>query len=119
MTGEIIAAAIDTHRHLGPGLLESVYEECMVVELEERGLQINRQLELPIIYKGKRLNSGYRIDSLINDEVIVELKSIQGIVPIHEAQLLTYLKLSQKRYGLLLNFNVPVMKQGLRRLLNG
>lgn len=119
MTGEIIGAAIDVHRYLGPGLLESAYEECMHIELSERGLQVERQRELPILYKGRRLNAGYRIDLLVNEEVIVELKSVQKIEPIHEAQLLTYLKLAEKRYGLLLNFNVSVMKQGIRRLLNG
>ena len=119
LTGEIIGAAIDVHRYLGPGLLESAYEECMHIELSERGLQVERQRELPIFYKGRRLNAGYRIDLLVNEEVIVELKSVQKIEPIHEAQLLTYLKLAEKRYGLLLNFNVPVMKQGIRRLLNG
>jgi GxxExxY protein len=119
LTGEIIGAAIKVHRYLGPGLLESAYEECLVLELSECGLQVERQLELPICYRDKRLDVGYRIDLLVNQQVIVELKSIQRFEPIHEAQLLTYLKLSAKRYGLLLNFNVPVMKQGIKRLLNG
>ena len=102
----------------GPGLLESVYEECMTYELLDLGLQVERQLELPVLYKGKKLNVGYRIDLLINQLVIVELKSVQHLEKIHEAQLLTYLKMAKKRFGLLLNFNVPVMKQGIRRLLN-
>ena len=119
LTGEIIGAAIDIHRILGPGLLESTYEESMVFELSERGFTIRRQLELPVRYKGKQLNAGYRIDLLINEDVIVELKSIQRIEPINEAQFLTYLKLADKRFCLLLHFNVPVMKQGIRRLING
>lgn len=119
LTGEIVGSAIEVHRRLGPGLLESAYEECLVFELMERGLQIERQLDLPIHYKGSRLNAGYRIDLLVNKQVVVELKSVRKLEPIHEAQLLTYLRLAEKRYGLLLNFNVPVMKQGIRRLLNG
>ena len=119
LTGEIIGAAIEVHRNLGPGLLESIYEECMVHELVERDLFVNRQLELPVKYKGKSLSATYRIDLLVNDKVIVELKTVQRIEPVHEAQLLTYLKLAKKRYGLLMNFNVPVMKRGIRRLLNG
>jgi GxxExxY protein len=119
ITGKIIGAAIEVHRLLGPGLLESVYEECLVLELSECKLHIERQLELPIRYRNKQLDVGYRVDLLVNQQVIVELKSVQKIESIHEAQLLTYLKLSAKRYGLLLNFNVPVMKQGIKRLLNG
>jgi GxxExxY protein len=119
LTGEIIGAAIEVHRYLGPGLLESVYEECLAAEFVDRGFKIERQLELPVSYKGKRLNAAYRIDFLINSNVIVELKVVQKIEPVHKAQLLTYLKLAAVRYGLLLNFNVPVMKQGVCRLLNG
>ena len=119
LTREIIGAAIEIHRILGPGLLESTYEECMVFELSERGIGVRRQLEIPVRYKGRRLNAGYRVDLMVNEEVIVELKSIQRIEPIHEAQLLTYLRVADKRFGLLLNFNVPVMKQGIRRLING
>ena len=119
LTSEIISSAIEVHRHLGPGLLESTYEECMAFELRQRGLTVERQLELPIFYKGSQLEQNYRIDLLINKQVIIELKSINKIEPIHDAQLLTYLKLANKRFGLLLNFNVPVMKQGIKRLLNG
>ena len=119
LTGEIIGAAIEVHRHLGPGLLESVYEEGLMYELSQQGLAVQRQLELPVIYKGKQLNTNYRIDLLVNNEVIVELKSVQRIENIHKAQLLTYLKMSKLRYGLLLNFNVAIMKQGICRLLNG
>ena len=119
LTNEIIGSAIEVHRNLGPGLLESTYEECMAFELRQRGLTVERQLELPILYKGSQLEQNYRIDLLINNQVIIELKSVNKIEPIHDAQLLTYLKLANKRYGLLLNFNVPVMKQGIKRLLNG
>ena len=103
LTGEIIGAAIEIHRHLGPGLLESAYEECMVFELRKRGLQVESQVVLPVLYKGNRLNAGYRIDLRVNQQVIVELKSVRTIESIHKAQLLTYLKLAGIRYGLLLN----------------
>ena len=119
LTSTIIGAAIEVHRHLGPGLLESVYEESLVYELTGLGLLVSRQQELPLIYKGIQLNANYRIDILVNKEVILELKSVQKIENIHKAQLLTYLKMANLRCGLLLNFNVPVMKQGICRLLNG
>jgi GxxExxY protein len=119
LTGEIIGAAIEVHRHLGPGLLESAYEESIMHELESRKLSVKRQLELPLMYKGIQLNANYRIDLLVNDLVIIELKSVQRIENIHKAQLLTYLKLAKLRHGLLLNFNVPMMKQGICRLVNG
>ena len=119
LTSEIISSAIEVHRNLGPGLLESTYEECMTFELQERGLTVKRQLELPILYKGNKLEQNYKIDLLVNNQVIVELKSVNKVEPIHDAQLLTYLKLANKRYGLLLNFNVPIMKLGIKRLLNG
>ena len=119
LTSEIIGSAIEVHRNLGPGLLESTYEECLVFELQERDLIVKRQHEIPVLYKGKKLEQNYRIDLLVNNQVIVELKSIKKIERIHDAQLLTYLKLANKKYGLLLNFNVPVMRQGIRRLLNG
>jgi GxxExxY protein len=119
LTNEIIGSAIEVHRNLGPGLLESTYEACMAFELQQRDLNVERQLELPILYKGKKLEHNYRIDLIVNNQVIIELKSINKIEPIHDAQLLTYLKLANKRYGLILNFNVPVMRQGIRRLLNG
>ena len=119
LTNEIIGSAIEVHRNLGPGLLESTYEECMAYELQERELTIKRQIEIPVLYKGTQLEQNYRIDLLVNNQVIIELKSVNKLEPVHDAQLLTYLKLANKRYGLLLNFNVPVMKQGIRRLLNG
>lgn len=119
LTNEIIGSAIEVHRNLGPGLLESTYEECLAFELQERKLKVERQLELPILYKGNQLDQNYRIDLLVDNQVVIELKSVNKIEPIHDAQLLTYLKLANKRYGLLLNFNVPIMKQGIKRLLNG
>ena len=119
LTSVIIGSAIEVHRNLGPGLLESTYEECMAFELQERKLIVQRQHEIPVLYKGNKLGQKYRIDLLVNNQVIIELKSIKKIEPIHDAQLLTYLKLANIRYGLLLNFNVPVMKQGIKRLLNG
>lgn len=118
LTAVIIGAAIEVHRHLGPGLLESAYESCLAFEFQEQGLSYQRQLALPINYKGQPLDLDYRIDFMVNDQVIIELKSVKHIEPIHEAQLLTYLKLAKKRYGLLLNFNVPIMKQGIKRMLN-
>ena len=119
LTSEIIGSAIEVHRNLGPGLLESTYEECMAFELQCRYLIVKRQHEIPVLYKGRKLEQNYRIDLLVNNQVIVELKSVNKIEPIHNAQLLTYLKLSKKKYGLLLNFNVPVMRQGIKRILNG
>ncbi len=119
LTGEIIGAAIAVHRELGPGLLESTYEECLVVELEDCGLRMQRQVLLPVCYKDRILDAGYRIDLLVEDKVIVELKAVQKLEPIHEAQLLTYLKLAGKRLGLLINFNVHLLRDGLKRMVNG
>lgn len=117
-TGAIIAAAIEAHRALGPGLLESVYEECLCCELELRGIPFARQVPIPVEYKGVRSECGYRIDLLVQDEVVVEIKAVEAIHPVHEAQLLTYMKLSGKRVGLLINFCVPVLKDGIvRRVL--
>jgi GxxExxY protein len=118
ITQQIIGAAIDVHKALGPGLLESAYEECLCHELALRGLPFQRQIELPVIYKGVRLNCGYRIDLLVGKTILLELKSVEKLLPIHEAQLLTYLRLSNIRVGLLINFNVPVLKNGIvRRIL--
>jgi GxxExxY protein len=117
-TKQIIGAGIEVHRVLGPGLLESAYEECLCHELNLRKLQFQRQVPLPVQYKEVNLDCGYRIDILVEDRVIVELKAVDVILPVHEAQLLTYLKLAKKRFGLLLNFNVPVLKKGIiRRVL--
>ena len=117
-TETIIGAAIEVHRHLGPGLLESAYEECLCEELTLRKIPFKRQLALPVIYKNKKLDIGYRIDLLVNDEVVVELKTVEEILPIHEAQTLTYMRLSGKQVGLILNFNVTVLKNGIKRLVH-
>ncbi|HTA22869.1 MAG TPA: GxxExxY protein [Terriglobales bacterium] len=117
-TEAIIGAAIEVHRELGPGLLESAYEECFCHELHLRSLNFQRQVELPVIYKGLKLDCGYRLDVLVENAVVVELKAIEQIMPIHQAQLLTYLKLTEKKVGLLINFNVAILKNGIvRRVL--
>jgi len=115
ITEAIIGAAIEAHRELGPGLLESAYEECLCYELALRGLSFQRQVELPVIYKGNRLDCGYRLDIIVEGSVILELKAVEKLLPIHEAQVLTYLKLSDMSVGLLLNFNVPLLKDGVKR----
>ncbi len=115
ITKRIIGACIEVHRHLGPGLLESAYEHCLCHELALQGIRFRRQAELPVVYKGNRVDCGYRIDLIVEECVIVELKSIEDIVPIHEAQLLSYLKLSGIRVGLLINFNVKKMVDGITR----
>ena len=118
ITREVIGAAIEVHRHLGPGLLESAYHECLARELIVRGVPFQRERPLPLEYKGIRLECGYRIDLLIAGLVVVEVKSIDGIAPVHEAQLLTYLRLGGWHVGLLINFNVVVLKNGIcRRVL--
>ena len=117
-TAAIIGAVIEVQRVLGPGLLESAYEQCLCHELHLRGLAFERQVDLPVPYKGLQLDCGYKMDLVVGDEIVVELKSVEKIVPAHEAQLLTYLKLSQKRVGLLINFNVPLLMRGIvRRVL--
>lgn len=117
-TEAIIGAAIEVHRHLGPGLLESAYEECLCEELSLRKIPFKRQVALPVAYKGKKLDIGYRIDLLVNDEVVVELKTVESILPIHEAQALTYMRLGGWQVGLILNFNVTVLKNGIKRLVH-
>ena len=114
----IIAAAIEVHKCLGPGLLESAYEECLCRELSLKGLSFERQKNLPVTYKGLSLDCGYRLDLLIEELVVVELKTVERIDPIHRAQLLTYLKLSDLWLGMLINFNVPVLKDGISRIVN-
>jgi GxxExxY protein len=118
LTGEIIGAAIEAHQQLGPGLLESSYEVCLCRELELRGIPFEFQKPLPLEYKGIRLDCGYRLDLLVAELVIVEIKSVEALAPIHEAQLLTYLKLTGVKIGLLINFNVVVLKAGLKRLVH-
>ncbi|CAB1056388.1 hypothetical protein D1BOALGB6SA_1124 [Olavius sp. associated proteobacterium Delta 1] len=118
LSSKIIGAAIEVHKALGPGLLESAYEECLCHELKLRGLTFDRQKNLPVVYKGKKLDCGYRLDIFVKEAIIIELKSCEKIEPIHRAQLLTYLKLSRLSLGLLLNFNVPVMRDGIVRIVN-
>ena len=118
LTGKVISAAIEMHKSLGPGLLESAYEECLCREMDLKGISYERQKELPIEYKGVRLNCGYRLDVVVAGKLILELKSCDVLEPIHEAQLLTYLKLTGIKVGLLINFNVPVLKNGIRRIAN-
>ena len=115
----IIGAAIEVHKELGPGLLESVYEACMVEELESRGLRVKNQVPLPVFYKGKKLDKEFVLDLLVEDEIIVELKSVEEFKTVHEIQLLTYLKLANKKLGLLINFNVPILTKGIKRKING
>jgi GxxExxY protein len=118
LTSNIIAAAIDVHRELGPGLLESAYQASLCHELALRGIPFRSQVELPVEYKGVRLDCGYRIDLVVDNRVLVELKSVERFVAVHEAQLITYLRLSRLHVGLLINFNVPALRRGiLRRVL--
>ena len=117
LTEKVIGAAIEVHRVLGPGLLESAYEECLCWELDQRGVSFRRQVPLPIAYKGIKLDADYRVDLVVADELIVELKTVDIILPVHEAQLLTYLRLSSLRKGLLLNFHTAVLKQGIKRMV--
>jgi len=118
ITGQIIDAAIKVHSSLGPGLLESAYEVCLTYELRKRGLDVRTQVEQPVHYDGIMIDVGYRIDLLVLDRVIVELKAVEQVAPIHKAQILSYLKLSGKKVGLLLNFNVEHMKDGITRFVN-
>jgi GxxExxY protein len=118
ITEKIIGCAIKVHKSLGPGLLESTYEVCLVHELTKLGIKVVAQVALPVVYDGIKLDAGYRIDVLVEDLVIVELKTVERILPVHEAQLLSYLKLSGKKLGLLINFNVARLTDGVRRLIN-
>ncbi len=119
ITEAIIGAAIEVHRALGPGLLESAYEECLCRELGLRRIPFERQRLLPVEYKGLSLDCGYRLDLLVADAVVVEIKAVENLLPIHEAQLLTYLRLGGWKVGLIINFNVPVLKRGIRRRVLG
>jgi len=119
LSGKIINAAIDVHKELGPGLLESVYEYCLVEEFTRRGLKCQSQVRLPILYKGKQLEKEFIIDILVEDLIIIELKSVEILLPVHEVQLVTHLKLANKKLGLLINFNVPLLHEGIRRKING
>lgn len=117
LTRKIIGAAIEVHRRLGPGLLESTYEICLCYELNLLGLRVKRQVPVPIFYRDKKLDSGYRIDMIVEDEVILEIKSVANLLPVHEAQLLSYLKHNGGGRGLLINFNVKLLKNGIKRLI--
>jgi len=117
VSATVIGAAIEVHRVLGPGLLESAYEECLCHELSLRGIAFERQLALPVNYKGVKLDCGYRLDIVLPGKLVIEVKAVEALAPIHDAQLLTYLKLSGIRTGLLLNFNVPLLRDGIRRLV--
>ena len=119
ITRAVIGAAIEVHRALGPGLLESAYEECLCRELSLQGIRFERQKHLPIEYKGVRLDRGFRLDLLVEGCVVIEVKALESLAPVHDAQLLTYLKLTGCRVGLLMNFNSPMLKDGVRRLVLG
>jgi GxxExxY protein len=118
ITRIIIGCAIEVHKLLGPGLLESAYEECLSYELNKKGLSLKRQLATPVIYKDIKLECGYRIDLLVEETVVLELKSVESINPVHETQILTYMRFSNKQTGLLINFNVTVLKNGIKRYKN-
>jgi GxxExxY protein len=119
LTHEIIGAAIEVHRSLGPGLLESAYEECLAREFTIRGISFERQKPLPVIYKEVRVEAGYRVDFLVSGRIVVELKATEALAPIHDAIVLTYLRMSGCRIGLLINFNCAVVKGGIKRLVLG
>lgn len=119
VTSTILDAAIRVHKEMGPGLLESVYQECLIQELTERGMNVAVSAKIPLHYRGEPLKKDYIIDILVEDEIILELKTVENILPVHEAQILSYLKLSGKRVGLLINFNVKLLKHGFKRFING
>lgn len=118
VTEQIIGAAMEVHRAIGPGLLESAYEVCLVYELRERGFRVEQQEPLPVIYRGVQLDCGYRLDIVVNECVIVEIKAVEKLTTVHEAQLLSYLRLLNCRVGLLLNFHCTMLKNGIRRIVN-
>ena len=116
-SGFVVDAAFQVHKTLGPGLLESVYEECLLYELANRGLDVRRQVQVPLIYKELQFDCGFRIDLLVSDEVVVEIKAVDAVLPVHLAQILTYLKITEKRVGLLINFNKTKIKNGIHRFV--
>lgn len=118
LTEKVIGCAIEVHKGIGPGLLESAYEECLCYELSQAGLAFTRQVPLPVVYKGVNLNCGYRLDIFVEDQVILEIKAVDKIIPIHEAQLLSYLRMLNRKVGLILNFHSTVMKHGIKRIVN-
>ena len=117
LTSKIIAAAIEVHKHLGPGLLETAYQTCLAAELEDRGLKYEREVVVPLTYKHRKLDCGFRVDFLIENDIIVELKSVEILLPVHESQILSYLRFMEKRIGLILNFNESILKKGIRRFV--
>ena len=119
LSHKVIGACIEVHRLLGPGLLEAVYVECLAAELAEQGIEVQREVVVPIRYKGKELAKPLRLDLLVENCLIVEAKSVDALLPVHSAQLLTYLRMTEQKLGLLLNFNVEVMRQGIKRIVNG
>lgn len=119
LSGIVLDSAIEVHRNLGPGLLESVYELCLCIELKSRNIKFQRQVVLPVVYKEEVLDADFRIDILVKDELIIEMKSVETLLPVHTAQVLTYLKLAEKKLGLLINFNVAKLVDGFRRVING
>ncbi len=119
LSGKILEASIEVHRNLGPGLLESVYDICLCKELKSRNINFKRQVFVPVIYKDEKLDADFRIDILVEDEIIIELKSVEILLPVHEAQIITYLKLYEKRLGLLINFNTPKLINGFKRFIYG
>jgi len=116
-SNKLIGLAIEVHRHLGPGLLESAYEDCLAYEMKQSEMAFQRQVPLPVVYKGMKLDCAYRLDFVVEGYLIIEIKSVERLSPIHEAQLLTYLKLSGLKLGLLLNFNVPLLRDGIKRMV--
>jgi len=116
---KIVDAAYHVHKELGPGLLESVYEYCLIEELKSLNLTVASQIKLPVIYKGKQLDKEFVMDILVENEIVIELKAVEQILPVHEVQQLTYMKLADKKLGYLINFNVPLIKEGIRRKING
>lgn len=114
----ILESSLDVHREMGPGLLESIYELCLSDELNSRGLRINNQVSIPLFYRGRELSKDFRIDILVEDAIILEIKSVETILPVHEAQIISYLKLADKRLGFLINFNVALLKSGFKRYVH-
>jgi GxxExxY protein len=119
LSARIIEAAINVHSELGPGLLESVYNSCMLIELKDMGMDVKAEVPIPVIYRGQKVSEeGFRVDLLVEDKIVVELKSVENVQPVHKKQLLTYLRLAKKPLGLLINFNEPLLKDGITRIIN-
>jgi GxxExxY protein len=118
LSKEILDSCMEVHREMGPGLLESVYQLCLMTELQKRGIKVDQEVSVPLFYKGEKLNKDFRIDILAEGEIILELKTVDDILPVHEAQIISYLKMTGKKLGFLINFNVPLMKEGFNRYVN-